>query len=300
MNFPGNLNGRVIHLIIVTVFSLFCPAGLSAQDKFELEKRGGHYYFTATVNDTPVELMLESGVPALLVGRSVYESCLESSDLAFQSSKQNIRLLNNLYDIVFKAEGEVRIAGIIYDGPIFILEGYEGASVPVQYLKDPVSRRAILTIDLKNNYMRVGDVQDVSIKKKYKLSFDENLGFPVVTGTIRLDTPEGRAKLKGGLIVDFGNPSLLFLMKQHKSLSKAIGKGTIGLKDAFDRQGNLVAQGIYALAVSMFGQTHHDISIGVTDKMKKIEQLGFLGTPFFTSPVVFDFDRGMMCLVTFL
>ena len=96
--------------------------------------------------------------------------------------------------------------------------------------------------------------------------------------------------------MDFGNPSLLFLLKQHKSMAKAIKAKTIALKDAYEKQGRLVAQGLYADTVSMFGQKFLSQSIGVIDKMNSIEHLGFLGTPFFTSPVMFDFDRGFMIL----
>ncbi len=55
-----------------------------------------------------------------------------------------------------------------------------------------------------------------------------------------------------------------------------------------------MAQGIYADQVSLFGQKYHDVSIGVTDKMQSLSHMGFLGIPFFSSPVVFDFDRGYM------
>lgn len=278
---------------IVLLF-IFCSTALSAQERFDLQKRGGHYYFTSSINDIPVEIMLESGIPALLVGQSVYETCLQSGGLTFQPSRQKIRLLNRLYDILFKADGEIRIGSVIYDGPIFVLKDYDGASLPVQYLKDPVSKRAVLAIDLKDNYMQVGGPEKIAGGRKFRLSFDENLGFPVVAASINLITPEGRSKLKGGLIVDFGNPSLLFLMKQHKEIARAIKKKTIGLKDAYDRQGNLVAQGIYANDVSIFGKTYNDVSIGVTDKMQGIVQLGFLGVQFFTSPVIFDFDKGYM------
>ena len=288
-----------IRTFIKTTFSIvllfiFCSTALSAQERFDLQRQGGHYYFTSSINDIPVEIMLESGIPALLVGQSVYEACLQSDGLTFQPSSQKIRLLNRLYDILCKADGEIMIGGVIYDGPVFVLKDYDGASVPMQYLKDPASKRAVLAIDLKNNYMQVGGVEKIPGGRKFRLSFDESLGFPLVAASARLITHEGRSKLKGRLIVDFGNPSLLFLRKQHKSIGQAIEKGTIKLRDAYDKKGNLVAQGIYADQVSLFGQKYHDVSIGVTDKMQSLPHMGFLGIPFFSSPVVFDFDRGYM------
>ena len=286
-------------LLFVLLLNVFCQPGLAAQEKFDLELRGGHFYFAADINETPVELMLESGIPALLVGYGFYESCLKSSDLSFQASKGKMRLLNDTYDIVCRADGEISIGNALYVGPVFVLKDYEGISVPVQYLKDAVTRRSVVTIDLKNKFLLVGQSEKKSAEKKSagkksKLSFDKDLGFPVISAKIYIDSPEGKSKLKGSLVVDFGNPALLFLRKQHKSIGKAVEKNTIKLRDAYDRKGNLIAQGIYANTVSIFGNKYNDISIGVTDKMQNLSHLGFLGLPFFSSQVVFDFDQGYM------
>lgn len=283
----------IIQLSII-LLSIFCQTSLFAQEKFDLEQRGGHFFFTASINDTPAELMLESGIPALLVGDDVYETSLKSSGHLFEASKGKMRLLNKLYDIVYRADGEVAIGNALYVGPIFILKDYDGVSIPIQYLKDADSRKSVVTIDLNNKYLLIGEPEGKPTGKKYKLSFDKELGFPVISAKIDITTPEGKAKLNGSLIVDFGNPSLLFLRKQHKSIEKAIAKKNIELKDAYDKQGNLVAQGIYANTVSMLGHQYSDISIGVTDKMQNLYHLGFLGIPFFSTSVVFDFDKGYM------
>lgn len=286
---------RLFFLAIITL-NILCTTTLLAQERFDLSKRGGHYYFTATLGDKPVEIMVESGIPALLVGENIYESCLKSHDLAFQPSKQKIRLLNNLYNIIYRTEGEIKIGNAIYDGPIFILEEYDGVSIPIQNIKDPATKRKVMTVDLKEGYLLIGQPSETFNGRKFKLSFDEELGFPIVAASVKLTTPQGRSKLKGNLIVDFGNPMLLFLLKQHENITKVIEKGKIELKNAYNKQGELVAQGIYANSVSLFGQEYNDKSIGVTDKMPAIKQLGFLGVQFFSSPVVFDFDKGVMIM----
>ncbi len=286
---------RLFFLAIITL-NILCTTTLLAQERFDLSKRGGHYYFTATLGDKPVEIMVESGIPALLVGESIYDSCLKSHDLAFQPSKQKIRLLNNLYNIIYRTEGEIMIGGALYDGPIFILEDFNGVSIPIQYMKDSATKRKVMTVDLKEGYLLVGQTDENLNGRRFKLSFDEELGFPIVAASVKLTTPQGRSKLKGNLIVDFGNPMLLFLLKQHESITKVIEKGKIELKNAYNKKGELVAQGIYANSISLFGQEYNDKSIGVTDKMSAIKQLGFLGVQFFTSPVVFDFDKGVMIM----
>lgn len=286
---------RLFFLAIITL-NILCTTTLLAQERFDLSKRGGHYYFTATLGDKPVEIMVESGIPALLVGESIYEACLKSHDLAFQPSKQKIRLFNNLYNIIYRTEGEIMIGGALYDGPIFILEDFNGVSIPIQYMKDSATKRKVMTVDLKEGYLLIGQPAETVNGKKFKLSFDEELGFPIVAASVKLTTPQGRSKLKGNLIVDFGNPMLLFLLKQHESIADVIEKGKIELKNAYNKQGELVAQGIYANSVLLFGQRYNDKSIGVTDKMPAIRQLGFLGVQFFSSPVVFDFDKGVMIM----
>lgn len=286
---------RLFFLAIITL-NILCTTTLLAQERFDLSRRGGHYYFTATLGDKPVEIMVESGIPALLVGESIYDSCLKSHDLAFQPSKQKIRLLNNLYNIIYRTEGEIMIGGALYDGPIFILEEYDGVSIPIQSIKDSATKRKVMTVDLKEGYLLVGQTDENLNGRRFKLSFDEELGFPIVAASVKLTTPQGRSKLKGNLIIDFGNPMLLFLLKQHESITKVIEKGKIELKNAYNKQGELVAQGIYANSVLLFGQRYNDKSIGVTDKMPAIKQLGFLGVQFFSSPVVFDFDKGVMIM----
>jgi hypothetical protein len=283
-------------LVAIVALTVLGATDIFAQERFGLERRGGHYFFTATINDVPADLMVESGIPALLVGESVYEKCLIESEITFEPSQQKIRLLNKLYDIIYRAEGVVKIGNAEYDGPIFVLADYAGVSIPIQYLKDAASKRRVVTVDLSEGYLQVGEATKCRGAEKFRLSFDKELGFPLVKASVRITTSKGRANVKGNLIVDFGNPSLLFLLKQHASLTKAIENGKIELKDAYNKQGEVVAQGIYANDVYLFGREYHDTSIGVTDKMQSIKQLGFLGTRFFSSPVVFDFDKGTMLI----
>lgn len=285
---------RLRLFVLATILSLLGPANLWAQERFDLQKRGGHYYFATTINNTPVEVMLESGIPALLVGEKIYTELKMAEKLDFEPTQQKIRLFNHLHTIVYRSEGEIELGNSVYDGPIFILEGYEGVAVPIQFLKDRTTQRRVMMVNLKEGYLLVGATKDSLGGKRFKLSFDKEMGFPLVAAAIDITTPDGRAKLKGELIVDFGNPMLLFMMRQHQSLDKAVKKGLIELKEAYNKQGEVVAQGIFATSLMLFGQEYNDLSIGVTDKMTSIEQLGLLGTPFFSSPVVFDFDKGVM------
>lgn len=268
---------------------------LYAQSQFELDRRNdGHFYFTANVCGKMSEIMLESGLPALLISRDFYERNMKDGDLSFVQTDSKMRLLNDVYNISFKTDGRINVGDCFFDGPIFVLEEFEGMRMPIQYMKDSKTGKGVIVVNLKDGWFRVdGNVQKSS-GAKYKLSRDKNSGFPIINATIKIADDERTTTLKGDFIVDFGNASILFLMKQHKALDKAVRKGYINLKDAKNKDGVVVAQGIYAEQLSICGRNFQKASIGVTDKMKSIEQLGFLGVPFFTSPVTLDFDRGVM------
>lgn len=287
---------NIIKTVLFTALGLCMSATMAAEEIFTLFNRDGHYFITTPIFNTTAEVMVESGIPALLVGSDFYDSAKKATGLEFMPSDKKIRLLNNVYDISYQAKGTVNVANVLYDGPIFILEGYEGISMPVQYLKSKSGER-VITVDFQDAYMLVGSPVYEPKGTAYKLSRDNTTGFPTVNISAKMTTAQGRPKLKGDCIIDFGNPSLLFLMRQDKSLSKAIRKGKVELKDAYNSRGQLVAQGIYAETVTLLGKEYHEVSIGVTDKMQAIKQMGFLGVKFFDSPVTFDFDKGEMTII---
>ena len=127
--------------------------------------------------------------------------------------------------------------------------------------------------------------------------FAEKTGFPIVKAKVAIFSQENKVEFKRNLIVDFGNPMLVFLMSQYGSVNKAIKRGQIIPQYVRDANGNVVAQGIYADAVNVCGQEYNDVSIGLTSKMTAIEEMVFLGIPFFNSAVAFDFDNGLMVIL---
>ena len=247
---------------------------------------------TADICGEQREIMVESGIPALLIGLDFYERALAEGHLTFEPSQAKIRLLNNLYEITYKTNGELQIGQNKYCGPIFILKDFDGISLPVQNLYDESGHR-IVSVDISNSRLSIGEIAE-NTGKSYQLRLDKKTGFPIVKAEVAISSQENNIKLKGNLIVDFGNPMLVFLMSQHKSVSKAIMNGKIIPQDARDANGNVVAQGIYAETITVCGQEYNNVSIGLTGKMTAIKELGFLGIPFFNSAVAFDFDKGRM------
>ena len=275
---------------------LFCAISFGQNvHSYELNYNNGHLFMTADICGEQHEIMVESGIPALLIGLDFYERALAGANLAFEPSQAKIRLLNNLYEITYKADGELQIGQDKYCGPIFILKGFEGISIPVQNLYDESGHRTVF-VDISNGRLSIGEITE-NTGQCYKLHLDKKTGFPIVKAEVAISSQQSNAKLKGNLIVDFGNPMLIFLMSQHRSVSKAIKNGKITPQDARDANGNVVAQGIYAEAVTVCGQEYNDVSIGLTGKMTAIKEMGFLGIPFFNSAIAFDFDNERMYIL---
>ena len=275
---------------------LFCAISFGQNvHSYELINNNGHLFMTVDICGEQHEIMVESGIPALLIGQDFYERALAGGDLAFEPSQAKIRLLNNLYEITYKANGGLQIGQDKYHGPIFILKDFDGISIPVQNLYDESGHRTV-SVDISNGRLSIGEIIE-NIGKCYKLHLDNKTGFPIVKAEVAISSQQSKAKLKGNLIVDFGNPMLVFLMSQHRSVSKAIKNGKITPQDARDANGNVVAQGIYAETITVCGQEYNDVSIGLTGKMTAIKELGFLGIPFFNSAIAFDFDNERMFIL---
>ncbi len=282
-------------LLVAVAFALFnATQSASAQDDFELQNKNSHYYFSTTVGGAYAEIMVESGIPAMLVGRDFYEKVLKNSGLPFEPSESKIRLLNNVYKIPFRAKGKVRVGNLVFDGPVFILDDFSGISMPIQYLKVEDAKKTFVALDFQEKTMRVSGQKPGISGEKFKLSIDKKMGFPIVRSALKMSAEEGNATLKGDFIVDFGNPELLFLMK-HKKVEKAIQSGKLELIDVLSGQTfEVVGSAFRTENVTICGRSFEGKSIVVTDKMPAIEQLGFLGIPFFKKTVVFDFSGGVM------
>lgn len=279
---------------------LSSPCGLKAQDHvdFPLTLIGSHFFFQAqTLQGNTLQIMLESGLPAFLVNRDFYEQ--NRTTIQFDSSNSKIRLFDEMYRIAFKANGVVHVGEAIYDGPIFVLEDFEGYRMPIQYLTLPSDSSALVLVDLPQQRLSVlsRNTELPAFHRSYLLEMDNQLGFPVVEDSVWVQIDSSKFALPGKLVVDFGNPLMLFLFKQHPSVADAIAQGKLDLVDAYNAKGEMVAQGFFAPEMLLLGRELQEVSVGVTEKMPTLKHLGFLGIPFFDVPVLFDFHQGRMMLL---
>ena len=180
---------RKIIIIGLVVFAQIC---VMAQEvtSFDLEKRDGFLFFKANVCGEQTELMLESGLPALLIGREFYERNIGQTLTTMTTSQEHIQLLREKYDIIQKANEDINIGGVNYHGPIFILDNFKGIRIPVQYFIDNAKHAASVILDFNENKMTIISSKEASnyTGAKTKIHYDKNLGFPLASANIKLTT----------------------------------------------------------------------------------------------------------------
>lgn len=262
---------------------------------FDLELNKGHYYFNTEINGIAAKAMIESGIPALLVSADFYEQHKDILKFKVKPSTSKMRLLNNTYNIKYTAQAKLHINAALYDGPVFVLNDFKDLCIPLQYLKNPTDGSSILSIDLLSKRMIVKTKNEFSTNEAdyqtFPLSLKGGNGMPIVNTVLTMNISGTSATMQGDFIVDFGNASLLFLMKQNKEVAKMIADNHLALQEAHDVQGRVVAEGLYADKLIICGASFNDVSIGVTDKLQTIQEAGFLGLKFLIRPTVFDFKN---------
>jgi len=87
---------------------------------------------------------------------------------------------------------------------------------------------------------------------------------------------------------------LLALFKTNKKFSKAIKSGKITLNDARNKEGRIVAQGVYADELQILSKKYQKLSILAQPHWGNKKTLGLIGLPFFQSQVFLDFENHRM------
>ena len=263
---------------------------------YKLKKIGGHYYFDAMVEHLPVnDIMIESGIPGLLIGDSLFHKCFRHLDLKdlHRESGRKIRLLNDIYAIHHILPLSCQIGNGIFTGNVFVLEGYNGMALPVQSLACSDSTKKYFRIDLANSQMGFWGEADWVNKADYRaFELEQVNGMPVIETDVSIVSKNGHGVIgKSKFILDFGNGSLLFLMKGNERVGHMIMSSGIEILEAKNKEGKVVSEGIYADSCTICDRKFERVSIGLTDKMKSFQNFsGLIGLKFFTQPVVLDFS----------
>ena len=284
-------------ILLTLLLAQYCMA--QTDPVFMLTKEHGHFFCETTLNGVSAKVMVESGVPGLMMSDSFYEAHKDSLRLEVKESDEKIRYLGGLHHIKYTAQARLQIGGAIFEGPIKIIHEDHATMIPIQMLHHPLDNSAIVRIDLAGSQLSVcsrKNMQDLSLHATVLDMTYNQFGMPVITATLDLKAEGKKVSITGQFITDMGNASLLFLNKSNADIEKLVRAGKLRLHDARDnRTGKVVAQGVYAEKLSICDRTFKGVSVGVST-FKSLKECGFLGLKFFTMPAIFDFDANKLYL----
>lgn len=292
---------RTIKLLILLIMVMLMGRQCMAQDAatFKLTKENGHFYCEASLNGVNAKLMLESGVPGLMMSVAFYEAHKETLKLDVKESDERIRYTGGIYNIKYVAQARIHFGDAVIEGPVKIVDGDHKLMIPINMLRHASDNSAIVRINLNDMELKVYDRASlqalITDATSLDLSFNQ-WGMPTVTTQLSMDVDNRNIRMKGTFIVDMGNGSLLFLNKLQPDVARMLNEGKVELKEARDNNGKVVAEGLYADKLTICGKTYHGVSVGITSKLKAMKEAGHLGVKFFTMPTVFDFDNSKMYL----
>lgn len=284
-------------LLLFLFLGQYCMAQTEAVFKLTLEH--GHFYCETTLNGAKAKLMLESGVPGLMMSEAFYEAHKDSLKMEVKESDEKIRYLGGLRHMKYTAQARLRMGDAIFEGPVKITSDDNELKIPIQMLHHPQDNSSIVKIDLGKSQFSVCSrdaLQKLTREASaWNMTYNQ-FGMPDITTSLTISAGGYQKTITGKFIADMGNASLLFLNKCNASVENLFSDGKISLKDARDkRTGKVVAQGVYAEELTICKRMYENVSVGVST-FKSLEECGFLGLKFFTMPAIFDFDENKLYL----
>lgn len=292
---------RRIKILLLVLGSVLLGQQVAAQSNpvFKMTKENGHFYFTAQINGVEGKMMFESGVPGLMMGDAFYKEHKEALNMEVSESNEKIRYLGGLHNIILSGNARLLIGDAIFEGPVKIVENDSSLKMPIQLLHHPSDNSSIVMMDLKNSeFSMLTQVQLQEITKgiqSFPLSFNK-WNMPVVNTMLTMSVDGRKISIQGNFITDMGNASLLFLNKSQEDVTRLLKDNNVILKEARDKNGRVVAEGLYAEELIICNRKYTGVSIGV-NPFKSLSECGFLGLKFFSMPAIFDYSNSRMYLM---
>ena len=121
---------------------------------------------------------------------------------------------------------------------------------------------------------------------------------PAVKAKLEIGYGKKTRVLKGNFNIDFGNPELVFLMRQHKDVQGFLkNNADIELRNALNPRGEVMAQFILADMCRVLDKDFSDAVIAITGNLPRFTSTGLIGLKFFqASDAILDFDEDRMYL----
>lgn len=274
-------------------FLCICLAFIaSADNDTNLRKYEGHYYLISEINNhANQEVMLESAIPGLLIGDSIFNYLFPDFDYstARKMEKAKIALYQNIYSIDYIFDKDIVIGDGTYTGKIFILKDYNGIALPLHNYTSNDNNNPFIYINLQSGELKFTDYIDRNESKVQKFKYHIVDDLPIIQTNLNIKTDTISATIESDFIIDFGNASLLFLMKNNKVISEMLENSKLSLSVATNKEGKVVAEGLYADELTIGDYIFSDVSVAVTTKLKSFDEFaGLIGLKFFQSPFIID------------
>ena len=213
---PINMKRPLMLMCAISICAaLFAQPYSDREESFTLTRYAGHYMFTADINGTaPATIMLESGIPALLVDSAFAFGSGCFRDMHLEASDRSINLGGDKFRISHTANGTVRIGrGTSYRGKIWILSGYADhreISIPLQYFYNEADNgSSIMYIDLAGGHLDMYcrdhmNSQELKDWKVSRINTRTYMDMPAVKTVMTVREGGRDRKLKGNYVIDFG------------------------------------------------------------------------------------------------
>lgn len=302
---PINMKRPLMLMCAISICAaLFAQPYSDREESFTLTRYAGHYMFTADINGTaPATIMLESGIPALLVDSAFAFGSGCFRDMHLEASDRSINLGGDKFRISHTANGTVCIGrGTSYRGKIWILSGYADhreISIPLQYFYNEADNgSSIMYIDLAGGHLDIYcrdhmNSQELKDWKVSRINTRTYMDMPAVKTVMTVREGGRDRKLKGNYVIDFGNAEMMALFNHDKKVQKFLDSNSdMQLQDAKTPGGQVIGQIILSDECTLLGKTIPDAVILITRTGSKFTSQGLLGLKFFlAAPVILDFDR---------
>lgn len=291
-----------LSIVLFSCNTIFAQS--NSDGSFALKKENGHYYFETLINEkTPAKVMLESGIFVMVMDSLYAFENKEAINLDYTRTQgnENMNLGGKVYDITHKAKGKVQLGNNVeYCGEIFILSGYNtysGIAIPIQNIYNTEDGSRIIKLDMeklefcsmsrKQFQSEVGDYAATAI------NYNSYMGMPAVKTHLDFEKDGKNYSLPGNYLLDLGNASFVFLMKQSQVVQGFLHDNQdIELKKAYNKKGVLVAEAIVTEKASLCNRGFEKQVIAITSALPKFTVEGSVGLKFFEGAVsVFDFEK---------
>lgn len=291
-----------LSIILLSCNTIFAQS--NSDSSFALEKENGHYYFETQINDkVPAKMMLESGIFVMVMDSLYAFENKEVINLDYVRTQGNekMNLGGKVYNITHKAKGKIQLGNNMeYRGEIFILSEYKansGIAIPIQNICNTEDGSRILKLDMEKQALRsMSRKQFDSESSDYtatNINYDSYMGMPAVKTHLDFEKGGKNYSLPGNYLLDLGNASFVFLMKQSQIVQDFLHDNPdIELKKAYNKKGVLIAEAIITEKSSLCNRSFEKQIIAITSALPKFTVEGSVGLKFFEGAVsVFDFDK---------